>query len=60
MQRGKFCSNDEKSCSNLIRWEKLMKLYVKKEKDRTKYNDFIQNIKECKIRKSIEIINPDN
>ena len=44
----KLCSVDEKSCSNLKRWDILIKVYLKKEIDRKTYNKFNQNIKPCK------------
>ena len=50
----KLCSIDKQSCMNLITWGHIIKQYIKEEIKRTKYNEFIGNIKRCqkKIHKN--------
>lgn len=55
----KLCSIDEKSCSNFIEWENLMKKYVKKEIERIKYNKFMKSIKLCNEKRINSFMSPD-
>ena len=55
----KLCSIDEKSCSNLIEWENLMKKYVKKDTERIKYNKFMKSIKLCNKKRIDGLMSPD-
>ncbi len=50
----KLCSIDKQSCMNLMKWGNLIKQYAQEEIKRTKYNQFIGNIKRCqkKIHKN--------
>ncbi len=56
----KLCSIDEKSCSNFIKWENLMKKYVKKDIERIKYNKFMKSVKRCNKKQIDGFMLPDN
>jgi len=44
-----LCSVDENSCNHFIVWQNIMKKYLKKDINRTKYNKFMKSIKKCNM-----------
>jgi hypothetical protein len=44
-----LCSVDKNSCNHFIVWQNIMKKYLKKDINRTKYNKFMKSIKKCNM-----------
>ncbi len=55
-----LCSIDKKSCNHFNVWQNIMKKYLKKDNHRTKYNKFMESIKECNMIQNDGLNSPDN
>jgi len=55
-----LCSIDKKSCNHFNVWQNIMKKYLKKDNHRTKYNKFMESIKECNMIQIDGLNSPDN